>query len=314
MCRCLVLLVLSCCITTAVVSAGEEPEAVTIVVGEGDQLREHRVLAEEPDPVRAFGVRRSAPIGSGLVIFRNQVFIPPLVVERRGLEILVNDQVLEPGMRWPIPRPPQPQEDPGAIPEGLPAAPSDDDEITAQRWFEYWGNKYWWLKSAHPGDYRTRMARALAEHPEVAQASIHPDDDEDFMIVTATGETLNVTFEIMGQPPVPLSHEVKSLVASYDNMVGLLSQDAVLLVFSSEHRFYPKPFGWKLASVLLGPGSEEEKIAWLIQENLLQARHDEIPESRVLFDVDRAFWLEPCRIRAEAAVMQLIQDKLGADQ
>jgi hypothetical protein len=188
-------------LTTGETAAPEAP--VSILVGEGDQVQELVVDLDEPDPVKAFGMRTSAPITGSVVVIGDRCLPAPHTVTRRGLEILVNDVLAVPATAsWPLPAVVARVLDREPVaPEGPVSERQEDGRLLLNNtWNDYLFDLFKWKKKTYAdqpeGEERARneiiiMVRSL---PGVDKAEVW----RGHLQVTLTGDPRPSNYSIFG--------------------------------------------------------------------------------------------------------------------
>ncbi len=100
----------------------------------------------DPDPVKEFGVARSAPIHRGFFFHKHRYVEGPYVVERRGLAMYVNGILMGDPLEWP-PFDGTVDEDPGDPPAGV--SPLDPTPAGEDQRNDYWSRKGSYLWQHH---------------------------------------------------------------------------------------------------------------------------------------------------------------------
>jgi hypothetical protein len=283
----------------------EEVLPLTTLVGTGDQVTEFVVQPEAADPVQAFGVRNSAPIGTGLVILDGKVLAPPLVVTRSGLTLQINGVAVRGRPVWPIAREVDPQEDPGEPPADLIVLWIPDEGDIGERWEAYWPLKFAWELKVNQGDTQ-RTAEALFERyfsksadPRTRAFAV---DAGGFSHINEDGICFQVPINQRGGKLVSPEHLIRGAESRYQRTVELLQRDEPMVEHFS--RSLDGPEAWKYLAAATRAPTAADFLAVLAAWGTYDPQEPE----PILLAAERDNWtsLHACLQAADPAVRELI--------
>ncbi len=137
-----------------------------------------------------FGVAKSDPIDRGFLFLSGRYIEAPYVVERRGLDVFVNDIRVEKGPEWPRVDP-RVKDDPGDPPPGASLFGAPPDGVDPRT--TYWRRK--WAYIAQHNDFDAalaKMAVAYRKSNEVTSVALDAASTGRVIIVTKDGRTVGI--------------------------------------------------------------------------------------------------------------------------
>jgi hypothetical protein len=221
-------------------------------------------LANNEQAIKDFGVSRSDPIDKGFLFYGGTYIDAPYVVERRGLEIYINDVLVQEGPAWP-PYDYRVENDPGdPPPDSAPfgsAPPGQDWRDT------YWARKWRYLCSHH--DYETakqKMFETYARSPKVAKVRWRDNNPDMVVLTTESGKEHFADFIVspLYLSPPPTKEEMlarrEKKRSFYENMLN-----GNIILFSvpppeGGEGYVPLRFVPRTLDILVSNRTSEEKI------------------------------------------------------
>jgi hypothetical protein len=205
----------------------------TIKIGNGNDIKSYNIVSNDGDHVKAFGIRKSEAVTSGLVIVDGNVLMRPYIVTRYGLQIRINDIDVTEIIKWPIVDHTKVEKDPGLPPPDLPGIPPDrtsDANIKIDAaWLDYWINKYYWLRKEHGSDKAVAIwANVLKKHPDIKSIEIDSINNGFVSIVDVHNNVLNLSLnDPRKEHFIDRAHEIDEL---YDKYSSAISNDSVVII------------------------------------------------------------------------------------
>jgi len=145
-----------------------------------------------PEALRDFGVEKSEPIESSFFFYAGKYVEMPYVVERRGLDILINGHCVRPGPEYP-PFEYDVSQDPGDPPPG--ASPFDRVPKGTDRRTTYWARKNAYLRAHYHGSaYVEKMVENYRKSTQVASVEPRAGSPVEYVVTLKDGSTVNVDF------------------------------------------------------------------------------------------------------------------------
>ena len=219
-------------------------------------------LRGNPQAIKDFGINHGEPINKGFLFYEGRYIEAPYVVERRGLEIYINDVLMLEGCEWPrydlrI------DKDPGDPPAGVekpwerPASGDVRDN--------YWSRKWRYLEQHF--DRKTALQKMKEAY---AKSDIFTD------VRSGGREGWFILTDLQGKEKGVFYHDPKSLFGGgrplsrekllmyyeetkqfYETM---LKRDIMLLKLRGGEKYVTGKRADDMIRILLGKGSPEEKI------------------------------------------------------
>ncbi len=140
--------------------------------------------------IKEFGIAKGEPIDKGFFFWNYEYVEAPYVVERRGLDIYINDHLVSPGPEWP-PYDETVDEDPGEPPPG--SSPFDATPPGVDYRDTYWVRKWRYLHQHH--DFETAKRKLIGLYRECgAFRNVTPDKEfpHRVVVVEKSGETTGI--------------------------------------------------------------------------------------------------------------------------
>jgi hypothetical protein len=106
--------------------------------------------------VKEFGIKKSKPINQGFFFYEGKYIDAPYIVERRGLDVYINDIRVRKGPEWP-PYDYAVEQDPGEPPPG--SSPFDPPPPGVDPRDNYWSNKWGYLRTHY--DLKTAQDKMI---------------------------------------------------------------------------------------------------------------------------------------------------------
>jgi hypothetical protein len=315
-----------------VLAAAETPtEPLTILVGTGDDTRPHQVLVDDPDPVAAFGVRRSVAYERALVIVGDATIVPPLMderqnfevqvhatviappitVERHGLEVRVNGTVVQLAPTWPIEREceEEPLADPGEPPTDLPPLPPDGDteadQAAVERWFAYWKSKFRWLESTLGGSDKAYAAivALMQKDPRIRKVEYRLG-----LSITDTNgnSTCSFIFHALDKRNDANPREFAARATeAYDHFVRICQEGGVHLEIGPYSMIGSRKDCWQALAVAISEQPEPERIKALVELKRISREGEDPLVRKIVIGI----WRHIFQLSFDPAVRALINEK-----
>jgi len=228
------------------------------------------VLCASEDAVTVLGIKKSEPIDRSFVFVEGKYVKAPYVVERRGVDIYINNVLIVKGPEWP-PYDYRVNEDPGDPPSGT--SPIDPVPAGADG-----RNTYWALKTRYVFQHYDKQAaqqmmlEIYRKCPTFASVDWKPTDPDFVEVKDQTGRArlleLAVDLDYMQAPP---SNEqvVESVEISRKCYEGVLSSgDVCLFRFAGAEVIISQDPALRTVSILLSSQTRGDKAKALSAEGI----------------------------------------------
>ena len=229
--------------------------AVAGLVGAG------AIISANEEAVREFGSSSSEPLDEGFFFWKCEYVNAPYVVERRGLDIYINDYLVRRGPEWP-PHDYTVEEDPGDPPPEV--GPRD----------MYWTKKWRYLCANH--DYETAKKKIFEGYQKCDRFSEvywHDRDPSVIVVVDHSGKKANLGLSPpnnfkreLPDPEEMLRHREKKRTFFENRLRG----NSILLMHSGASQISAGPeHTYPLLSILLSDKPDEQKVTLLKEKSML---------------------------------------------
>lgn len=218
------------------------------------------LVAATEQVLKEFGIDGGEPINEGYFFYEGRYIDAPYVVERRGLDIYINDVLVRKGPDWP-PYDERVKEDPGDPPPGSspldPTPPGMDPRDT------YWSKKSRYVLSHY--DQQTAREKMVETYRKCTEfREVIWDGKGPFLhVIDNTGKKTGIYMGAgmgFGKRP-PTKEEVRQRMdrgkAYYEN---LLRGEVTLFKFKSGELGFSGDRSLKAVEILLSDVSDEEKV------------------------------------------------------
>jgi hypothetical protein len=196
--------------------------------------------------IKEFGVDKGPPIDSGFFFFKGKYEKPPYVIERRGLDILINDRLVSPGSEWPL-FDPAVKEDPGDPPAG--SSPLDDAPKGTDPRQGYWPRKTRYLEQKFGNEKAWAMMLELYRKcPRIREASEGKNPGQ-IQIVDDNGRKVRLLLESF-EPAVSREELLDQRNSAMKSYASRLTANDLLDVDHGYELIVPAPHSFKALEIL----------------------------------------------------------------
>jgi len=219
--------------------------------------------------VKEFGIAKGEPIDKGFFFWNYEYVEAPYVVERRGLDVLINNRLLRPGPEWPQ-YDYEVKEDPGDPPDD--SLPWDPVPAGVDRRDTYWAKKSGYLHAHH--DSKTAQKKLLETYrrsPAVREVHKHEVVPDTWVIVTKPGREVAVYLGDTTRPTPNTGDLLGARDAKCSFYKGMLKRGDLLFVSRGFELSVPSERARRALDVLMSQAADDEKLR-LLEENRIIRR------------------------------------------
>lgn len=213
------------------------------------------------DAITALGTSKGEPISKGFVFKNGKYVSAPYVVDRRGLDIYIGDELMSKGPEWP-PYDFRVNEDPGAPPAGTSPIDSIPPGIDGRD--TYWAKKARYVFQ-HNGEQAAReiMVELYRSCPKLARVDWDQNDAVYCVVVDSSGKSRRLVLAVDRrncEPPrsneqlVAAAEETRKLYETY------LTKDAGIFNADGSEAIVSQESALAAIQVLMSAATTDDKI------------------------------------------------------
>jgi hypothetical protein len=173
--------------------------------------------ADNAKAVADFGTEKSDPIQTGFLFINNTYIETPYIVERRGLDILINGQVVRHSPEYP-PHVTPTDVDPGDPPAG--SSPFDPTLAGQDSRDGYWHRKFKYLQAHFEREEAIqKMVDAYSKSSDIASVKPEADHKHAYIVTRKNGKTVPVDFSFHKESPRDYLAEARGSIEHYASIL-----------------------------------------------------------------------------------------------
>jgi hypothetical protein len=225
--------------------------------------------------IKEFGVSKGEPIDKGFFFWNYSYVEAPYVVERRGLDVLINNRLVRPGPEWPQ-YDYEVKEDPGDPPDD--SLPWDPVPAGGDRRDTYWAKKTRFLRMHHDIDTaRKMMIEAYEKSPAVREVYEHPNKEfpGTYVVVTGTGRKVNVgvVSPSFGRSTPSRDDLLRAAEEKKSGWEGALGHGFLLFASAGWECSMGREHARTCLEILVSDADDDEKLRLLEENRLIHGRN-----------------------------------------
>jgi len=218
--------------------------------------------------IKEFGVSKGEPIDKGFLFWNYEYVEAPYVVERRGLDILINDKRVFKGPEWPQ-YDYEVKQDPGDPPDD--SLPWDPAPAGVDRRDTYWSRKWRYLAAHHDiEEARKRMVQTYRKSPAIREVRKHPDKEipEGYVVVGRFGREVNIDLSRFARTSQSREALLAAAEEKRSRWEGALGRGFLFFASAGFECSMGREHARTFLDILVSAADDDEKLR-LLEENRL---------------------------------------------